>query len=112
MKAYIALLVAISSSGCSDWHHGHVVGEHPVEGAGTSAASGVSECEAPTVTTELRGQRGTMVIAVCSSCDDGCDGAGDSCVTYGDSCDYFGERGVCAACCNGERGELRCHPVD
>jgi hypothetical protein len=80
--------------------------------SGADASSGEGTCDAAIVETTLPGQHGTDVVALCKACDHGCDDAGDPCSRYGDSCDLRGARGVCAACCDGERGSLRCHPID
>lgn len=78
--------------------------------AGSSATSG-GECT-DVVETVLPGQNGARVVALCTSCDRGCDDKGPTCAAYGDSCDFFGAPGVCGACCDGDRGALRCHAVD
>jgi hypothetical protein len=81
---------------------------------GDAGAGGGSTCGdgEEIVETILPGQIGTKVHALCKSCDRGCDDKGEACDKYGDACNFFGERGVCAACCDGDRGRLRCHPVD
>lgn len=105
--ALFCLLVAA----CGDWEDWTSAHETIAE-SGAGAASGDEPCDADIVKTILPGQHGTKVVALCKSCDDGCDDKGSPCATYGDSCDYFGTQGVCAACCDGETGALRCHPID
>lgn len=64
------------------------------------------------VETILPGQSGAKVVVLCKAGDHSCDEMGGPCTKYGDSCDFSGERGVCGACCDGARGELRCSRIE
>ena len=84
------------------------------DGSGSATGAGGqsdNECSGEVVETRLPGVTGEAV-ALCRACDHGCELAGEPCDSYGSSCDFFGETGVCIACCDGERGELRCSNID
>ena len=106
-----SLLVCVALFGCGPVPGDPTDAQQPID---TSESPGPidSDCDAEIVETKLPGQRGSKVVALCTACDSGCDDKGDRCAKYGDACDFFGERGVCGACCDGERGELRCHPIE
>jgi hypothetical protein len=62
------------------------------------------------VETHLKGVSG-LVVTLCTTCDQECGVWGPPCELYGACCgkDQSGNcNAVCAACCDGAQGELRC----
>lgn len=105
-------LVAAMIIGCGPAVHEPEDEQQPIGSGGSTAESGGAACGSDVVETVLQGRQGTLVVALCKQCDRGCDAEGPACNTYGDACDAHGARGVCAACCDGEIGVLRCHPIE
>jgi hypothetical protein len=112
MRLILASLAMTLMIGCGPAPDEEVSAQQPIDTQEPPSPSGGSACNTGVVETILPGQQGVTVVTLCKSCDRGCDEDGLPCSKYGDSCDFYGERGVCAACCDGERGRLRCHPVD
>lgn len=106
-----SLLAGVACFGCGPIPGDPVDGQQAID-ASEHENSGGSDCDAEVVETRLPGQKDVKVVALCTSCDSGCDDKGDECSKYGAPCDFFGNRGVCGACCDGERGMLRCHQID